>query len=232
MFKKMVLVLSCCVLAASVAQADTIAVSNPSFENLTGAGDQGGWTYEGDVEDWSGTLGGVADSHATWSADMQNNHGTWYAAVGSHAWAIGYQELSDTYVAGAEYQLKVAVGRRSDHDGLGVSDTHWGLALGYIEEQSFVALAEIDGTIALNSGQGGIFVDQAVTYTTDAAGLGNNIVIGLINHGGTSNGTYSDPNFSASVFDNVRLEANVIPEPGTLGLLFVGLAALGLIRRR
>lgn len=205
-----------------------LPVSNPSFESVQN--DQGGWTHEGNTDNWSNHFSGLATS----LVPMANADGNWYVGVSSNA-SIGkrggYQQLDGyTFEAGYEYTLEVAVGRRGDHDTLNLASTHWGIALGYFESGTLTILDEIDGMIF--KGEGGVFHDVSLVYTADAAAAGKTITVVLFNWADTTDGTNGDfdDSFSQAVFDNVRL-GYAIPEPASAALIGLG-AMLMLSRRR
>ena len=97
--------------------------------------------------------------------------------------------------------------------------------IGYLDGGSDLALNYLDLATAYHnvSGGGAWALQPGVTYTTGAAGpeLGRNIVVrfGGVNQGGAGSG-------GGSWIDNAEL----IPEPATVGL--IGLGALALLRRR
>jgi hypothetical protein len=121
------------------------------------------------------------------------------------------QTLSATLSAGATYTLSVDVGNPLLGSGL--------LYAGY--NVAFLAgstiLAQDNTSIAVPSGA---FRTSSLTYTAPSTGplLGQALTISLM-----SPGTVDD---DAAFFDNVRLDATPVPEPGALCLAAIGLVSL------
>lgn len=128
------------------------------------------------------------------------------------------QVLGATLQANTTYTLTVAIGDR-DLDGAGGDPGDPIINLGYGATGGANILLSIDSTGQPAQVDGG-WVDWSGTFSTGAspAGEGQALRIELTN--GTNVGW----------FDNVRLDASPVPEPGSLALL--GLGGLALLRRR
>jgi hypothetical protein len=198
------------------------AVINPSFEDPDLAevgnnfvyGSFPGWTAIGSagVQDYAG-LGWLP-----YSTDDEQ-----HAFVGGGATL--YQTLTETIVDGGVYTLTVDVGQYGGFSGSQGTIRLFGSA-GYSTALSnsngtaeLAGIAPTPGTYSLN---------QTVTYTALASGdpfAGQFLGIALVASAGTQ-----------VEFDNVRLDVTFTeaagPEPGALGLLGLGLAGLGMRRRR
>jgi len=122
------------------------------------------------------------------------------------------QDLGDTYAATTVYTLTVAVGNRDGFVSAG--------------NQSILRLADAsDGSILTESVADaslipvGTFEDRSLIFTTSALGgpIGNAIRIEL---------AVGDPAGGRAHFDNVRLDATVIPEPAAVLLFGIGLLGI------
>lgn len=197
---------------ASPASADTIAVTNPSFEmvdplSLTQSLPGFGIWNNGPIFGWA-TTGGQAGSWQPGPAAFTSVPDGKTIAFSNGATLS--QALSATLSPYTTYTLSAFVGNRLD--GL-VTDYTIELLAGNMVLKSFSAS---NGMITP-----GTFANESVSYTTGAMPLTGSLGIELI-----SGGIQSD-------FDNVHLSATPAPEPGSLALLATGLGlALFLFRRR
>jgi len=200
-----ILILGC---FAPMASADSISIANPSFETsnslVFSSPGLGSWN-NGPIPGW-GTFANAGSWQPGPAAFSSVPDGTTVAYSNG---GFIYQSLGVPLLANTTYTLSVDVGHRFD----GFTNTY-GLAL----------LAD---TTLLNSVTGstglipiGTFADESLTFTSGANVPSGNLVIEL-----GSAGPQID-------FDNVRLTAFSVPEPGTLRLLAVGLGLTVLLLRR
>ena len=187
-----------------------IAVTNHSFEAPDVS--SGGNTWSDVNLNWGDDAGASGDEFtemiAGFAADGLQH-------TGVQAMSSLMQDLGDTYAARTRYTLSVGVGNRANFTSAG--------------NQTIVRLADAtDGSILAESIFDaslipvGAFEDRSLSYITGAAGgsIGNAIRIEL---------AVGDAAFGRAHFDNVRLDATVIPEPGAIVLL--GLGLLGVAAR-
>lgn len=216
-FKNICMALAVMALALTsiTAQAAPVTVQNYSFEEpVLGDGNYGkvnwlgvpGWTdasWDGGIQDWTNSQypGTSGNGNLAWPG-----HGLQSGYLGNGG-AILYQNvgpiLPDTI-----YTLTVAVGRRLD---FGNNEEYWSIAL-VSGAYNGTVLGYIDQTSGYPAP--GTFVDKTVVVTTGASVSGNLFVV-LSGYGGQQTSV-----------DNVRLDATIIPEPGTVVLLITGLAGL------
>ncbi|MDP6816150.1 MAG: PEP-CTERM sorting domain-containing protein [Alphaproteobacteria bacterium] len=213
-------------LSFAFGQVAEAAVINPSFEapELPEPGNSfiigaTGWTAinEAGVQDFSGVplLPAATDGE-------QHAYTNGPASFGGTATL--YQTLTDIIVDGGVYTLTVDVGQFSGFSGSEGTIRLFGNA-NYLTPLSngngtaeLSGIAPTPGTYSLN---------QTVTYTALASGdpfAGQFLGIALVGSVGTQ-----------VEYDNVRLDITStevsVPEPGTLTLLGLGLAGLGMRRR-
>jgi hypothetical protein len=206
------LFLSALLLASSAAPAlgDTILVANPSFEmtNPLTTGCGAGCAFNlGPIPDWTetGFQGSWQPSSAFFTAGAPDGNIVAYSNGGTISQILGASLLANT-----TYTLSVDVGHRLD-----------GLVNNY-------AIALFAGGTLLNALPGsngvipiGTFADESLSYTSGGVNLpSGNLMIVLASAG------------SQVDFDNVRLSAAPVPEPGTLALLATGLGLVFLVLRR
>lgn len=197
--------------------ADTIAITNPSFETVdplhplnqpcgagcffnAGPGSIPGWTLTGAGGLFQpGTAGFFTSPVPNGSIVAYDNGGT-----------IS-QVLSATLSANTTYALSVDVGRRVD---AGLTSFTIDLFAG---STLLNFLTVSNSTIALGS-----FAPELLTFTTGANPLPGSLAIEFSN----SSPVQVD-------YDNVTLSATSVPEPGSLALLAAGLGlAFFVLRRR
>jgi len=192
------------------AWADTIAITNPSFETHAPFGCTGCGTWNvGPIHGWTIT-GGRAGSWLPDSSAFPSVPDGNIIAFSNGATLS--QTLSASIAPYTTYSLSVDVGHRLDGtDGYPAGYTIELLAGGMLLR----SISGFSGDIPK-----GTFQDVSFNFTSGATGSGN-LAIELI-----SGGIQSD-------FDNVRLTAAQASEPGSLALLITGLGlALFLFRRR
>ncbi len=200
------------------------AVTNPSFET----GDMSGWTSQipggygagawviDTVPDQANTyptfpspLPGTADGH------YYGNLSGYGPDTPAHLWQDVGALVPDT-----TYTLTIAIGGgRYD----------WSIPAGHISlingtDQTGTVLATADET-SLNYGPyPNTFRDLSATFTT-GAGVSGDLTILITTVGGYSG-------INPMRFDNVRLVAEAVPEPTTLGLAGIAIGGLLSARRR
>ena len=213
------LLLSVVVLGCTTAPAfaDTIAITNPSFETVdplhplnqpcgagcsfnAGPGSIPGWTLTGAGGLFQpGTAGFFTSPVPNGSIVAYDNGGT-----------IS-QVLSANLSANTTYALSVDVGRRVD-----ALMTNFTIDL-FAGNTLLNSLTVSNGTIAPGS-----FALELLTFTTGANPLSGNLAI-----------AFSNPSPVQVNYDNVMLTATSVPEPGSLTLLAAGLGlAFFVLRRR
>jgi hypothetical protein len=190
--------------------ADTIAVSNPSFEitnPLTLPCGVGCTFNPGPIPGWTLTgLGGSFHPNGSFfSLPLPDGSIVAYSNGGTIS-----QTTSTSLTANTTYTLSVDVGRRFD---AGVNNFTLALYAGNTILQS---LTLSNSLIPL-----GGFVDESFSYTSGTVLPSGNLRIAL---------TTAGP--QQVNYDNVRLTASPVPEPTSLALLAAGLGLVIFVLRR
>lgn len=201
-------------------------VQNPSFELVTTPGASFNSAGGGAVSNWysniaSGDAGSQASAPTASAAAVNFTVGLDGSRAG-HINSNGavrslIQDIPFSFAEGDTYTLSANVGRRVDHDDLGIGAADWRMSL-YREDG--VELAFLDGSTVV--GEGGILAGKTLSYTATAADAGQDMQIRLTNR--------NAPGFNAVNFDVVSLVA--VPEPGVAGMVIGALAMLAGRRRR
>ncbi len=190
------------------ATADMIPVLNPSFDDQVFAspGD-----YTGFITDWvtSGNAGVLWPTAAEFPAGAPEGRNVAGAGEITTPGSIS-QILSTTLEADTTYTLKVDVGERLDYP---------------FFASYTVALIANGITLASDSSlrpSPGAFLTDVIQYSSgaDPSQLGQNLEILL-----------SSPAGGQASFDDIRLDASAVPEPGSTGLMISGGLGLACLRR-
>lgn len=201
-------------------------VQNPSFELVTTPGSSFNSAGNGAVSNWySNIANGDAGSQASAPTASAAPANFTVGLDGSRAGHINsngavrslIQDIPFSFTEGDTYTLSANVGRRLDHDDLGIGAADWRMSL-YREDG--MELAFLDGSTVV--GEGGILAGKTLSYTATAADAGQDMQIRLTNR--------NAPGFNAVNFDVVSLVA--VPEPGVAGMVIGALVVLAGRRRR
>ena len=205
-------------LASSANAATMITVLNASFEDTDVADGTAGAT----PASWTGN-GAQGTQDFNTSGNTSNlplpTDGDQHAYTNGTNNGLGTlsQVTSHTIVAGETYTLTVDVGQvHAFSDGearIWLFGSTGGVGTNFAENAGIVA-----------NNQGLYLLDQTVSFTAGAGEAGQSLGIAI------SGGTNTDPGTRQVLFDNVRLEFDVVPEPSSAALL--GLGGLALIFRR
>lgn len=201
----------------------TNLVQNPSFEFVTTPSSPFN-AATGAVSNWTTNIANAAAgsqaSTPTASAAPINFtsglDGSRAGHINSGAVQSLIQDIPFSFVTGDTYTLNANVGRRVDHDDLGIAAADWRIG---IYREDGVELAFLDGSTVI--GQGGLLLPQTLSYTATPADVGFDIQVRLTNRNAAG--------FNAVNFDQVSLVA--VPEPGTW-IFLMPLTALVLRRSR
>lgn len=194
---------------AATASADTIPVTNASFEtaNPLNVSCGAGCAYNnGPIPGWTlfGFGGSWQPSSAYFTSGAPDGNLVAYLNGGFITQTLGVSLLANT-----TYTLSVDVGNRLDH-----LTTNYGMAL-FAGSTLLNSLTASNGLIPA-----GTFANESFSFTSGATVPSGNLMIVL----GTA-GIQSD-------FDNVRLTASPVPEPASLALLGIGLGLVAFVIRR
>lgn len=246
---------------AFAALGEALTVVNAGFEDIGGETQVNEFTF-GPLNGWqlydpgSITNGGAGNTYfigtmAPFLVDPENQPGVYSyfpggAAEGSRVGiafnfegsggqgAYGMRQvLSSTLQEGMTYTLRVDIGNIGS--GFSMANDYYELSgfPGYRVElwAGEFFLARDDNSLSISDGQ---FGTSTVNFTplNGQDGIGDNLEIRLINLN-LVDPLHSDSDLEVD-FDNVRLDAEAVPEPGTVGLLILaaGAAALGLRKAR
>ncbi len=209
-------------LIATCAQATPITVVNHSFEIPTladgGASDANAYGWGGYFPSTGGTIlwnppesifTGAAGNGTPAGADGANI-ATLYTGTTSGSYAVLQQKTGAPWAANTVYTLTVAIGDRKDFAAVPIT-------IGFIDAATSTWLSSV--TVQPAELTNDAFVDKSVTFSSPTAGGEGHIL--TINFIADADGVGS-----AIALDNVRLDATVVPEPGTLALLSAGLFGL------
>ena len=228
-----------CVAAASWGHAASIPVGDHSFESA--APNPGDWSNgpHGDgtgigswTEDNDGSNGSFVENISGFAAEGTRHIGINALTTSLNAGIVPegtfqynvFQDVGVGLMPNTEYTLTVGVGRRN----AGFNPAG-GLAA-YGVEVNGTSL--VTGTYDASPLPDATFVDQTATFTTGETVPAGNITIKLSNIDvGLAQNTAAIG--ARSHFDNVRLDAEPVPEPVGLGMLTaLGLGIIALRRRR
>jgi len=220
----------------------TYLIANPSFENPVLS--PGGITSSPIDPPGNWAADDPRNSVPGWNVTSLNNWGTYagiynntgqapYGGIAPDGNNIAYINLpysydyvilsqwvnSATITEGATYTLFADVGARA---GLNSDNGTWWLQL-YALAPDLVTQQWV--TQSYGNPSIDIFTTQSVSYLADSTYAGWTLGVALV---AMANGT----EFYQINFDNVRLEAETVPEPGTIFLLGSGLVGVWIFARR
>ncbi|MCA9197302.1 MAG: PEP-CTERM sorting domain-containing protein [Planctomycetales bacterium] len=199
-------------LACSSVFADAVPVANHSFEEPAMPLESGA-TWTNDLPGWNGPAN-AGDSFIEliggFAADGQGH-------LGMAANAEVSQDLGVALSPNTMYTLSVAVGRRNASFTVEGNESRFGLYAGGDAEDGGALL--VDGTYDAFPLQDSEFVDQSVSFTTGEAVPAGNLFVSLRSTGA-----------NRAHWDNIRVDATLVPEPSSLALVAFGF--LGLLARR
>jgi Protein of unknown function (DUF1800) len=207
--------------ALPIAQAQSIAIQNTSFETIQNA--SGTWSL-GNIPGWPFT-GLVSTYNPGNKISVPVPDGTEVAAVGASHLASIAQQLTTSVVAGESYTLTVDVGRRNDV--IGVGDSISLFAGGVVSGGSNVG-GTLLGSSIVNPPLGGFSI-ATVNFTDPLVGGPTGLFsIVLAN---------ASPSSFQVEFDNVRLNRigsiTAVPEPSTYAFFATSvLTGAAFLRRR
>jgi hypothetical protein len=205
------------------AARNTNLVQNPSFEFVTTPGSAFN-SATGAVSNWTTDIANsAAGSQAaapTASAAPINFtaglDGSRAGHINSGAVQSLIQDIPFSFTTGDTYTLTANVGRRVDHDDLGIGAADWRIS---IYREDGVELSFLNGSTVV--GQGGLLLPQTLSYTATAADAGFDIQVRLTNRNAAG--------FNAVNFDQVSLVA--VPEP-SMSLILILTCGMLLARRK
>lgn len=199
---------------AAMTHADPITVLNHSFEQDIVA--DGGVNSDG-AANWQNQGGGIIDGNGssgfgpltpvTPDADGEQMY---WSNIG-----VVYQVLSATLAANTRYSVIVDVGDRSDAAFGGSPQIRLGSG-------ATLGTNLLTPNIVANETPDFSFETWEYTFTTAAApaGEGDALRVELVSNG------------AQTLFDNVRIDANVVPEPSVIAMMALGFVSLVKARRR
>lgn len=239
-------------LCPSSVSADAITVVNPGFEDISGESQNNEFTF-GPLNGWDlydpdsitgggaggtyfiGTLTPTAPTFFTAGAPEGQRVGIAfnYSNSGGQGEYGMQQTLTDTLQANTTYMLDVEIGNITS--GTAQNGSFFDLSgfPGYRVDllAGGVILAQDNNSLAGSIAEGE-FETTTVSFTTGSthAQLGQALQIRLVNLNVIDPGS---PNADLEVdFDNVRLDASAVPEPGSFAALAMCLGIAALRRRR
>lgn len=208
------------VLTATIAHGAAVTINNPGFETDVLAA--GGWS-DAVPTGWQDPAGGDNSNFIEYIAGF-SSEGTNHLGFDANEFGLVYQDLGTAWAPNTQYTLTIGVGNRNNTNfaagtgrfGFGSSADPAPLAL--TPYTPLVYSQDVfTGTYATAAG---MFADASITFTTGAIAPVGNIRISVQN---MDTGTRLH-------IDNLRLDATLVPEPGSCAVL--ALAGGLLLRRR